>query len=236
MYRTAAKVKQLTFYTRLNNEFKSDLFWWHYFLEHWNGLSFLRSDHNCGPVDLRIQTDASGSWGCGSIWEKQWFQWPWPEEWREVNIMAKELVPIVISIAVWGPHFTRHRVLFQCDNMSLVKAIQKGNSKEPVVMCLMRSLWFFVAFYDVDLVINHIAGVNNCAADMLSRNHMSEFFMSFPQVSQLPTMLPLPLRQLLSPQGPDWTSPSFGRLFKSIISMAQLKPPDKPMLQDNADT
>ena len=124
--------------------------------------------------------------------------------------MPKELVPIVISCVVWAPHLTKHGVLFQCDNMSLVGAIQKGNSKESVVMYLMHSLWFFVAFYDIDLVINHIAGVNNCAADMLSRNNMSEFFMSFPQVSQLPTVLSLPLCQLLSPQGRDWTSPIFG--------------------------
>lgn len=236
MYRTAAKVKELNFYTRLNSEFKSDLFWWYYFLQHWNGLSLLRSGQNSSPADLIIQTDASGTWGCGSIWGDHWFQWPWPEEWREVNIMAKELVPIVISCVVWGPHMTKCKVLFKCDNRSLVSAIQKGNSKEPVVMYLMRSLWFFVAFFDVDLVIEHIAGVNNCAADMLSRNNMSEFFLSFPQVSRLPTALSLPLGQLLSPQGPDWTSPTFGRLFRTIISMVLPKPPDRPMLLGGVDT
>ena len=94
-------------------------------------------------------------------------------------MMAKELVPIVISCGVWGPHMEKHKVLLQCDNMSLVTAIKKGNAKEPVVMYILRSLWFFMAFFDIDLVIEHIAGTNNCAADMLSRNNMSEFFCVF---------------------------------------------------------
>ena len=88
-------------------------------------------------------------------------------------------------------------------------------------MHLLCALWFFVAFYDIDHSIEHIAGVNNCAADMLSRNNMSEFFLSYPQVSRLPALLPLPLRQILNPQGPDWTSPTFGRLFRSTINMGQ---------------
>lgn len=149
MYRTAAKDKELTFYIKLNNEFRLDLFWWHYFLKHWNGLSLLCSDQYGSLVDRCIQTDASRIWGCGSTWDNQWFQWPWAEEWREVNIMVKELVPIVISCVVWAPHLTKHRVPFQCDNMSLVRAIQKGNSKEPVIMYLMRisHLWHIIQEY-----------------------------------------------------------------------------------------
>ena len=236
MYRTAAKVSELSFYTRLNRDFKSDLFWWHYFLEQWNGLSLLSSARKASPIGLCVQTDVSGTWGCGSIWGSHWFQWPWPKEWKGINIMAKELVPIVISCGVWGPHMAKHKVLLQCDNMSLVTAIKKGNAKEPVVMYLLCSLWFFKAFFDIDLVIEHIAGTNNCAADMLSRNNMSEFFLCFPQVSWLSTMLPPPLLQLLSPQGPDWMSPTFGRLFKTTISMVQPNQPGTPMQRASAAT
>lgn len=54
MYKTAAKVKELAYYTRLSKEFKSDLFWWHFFLEHWNGLSLLRPTRSMIPPDLHI--------------------------------------------------------------------------------------------------------------------------------------------------------------------------------------
>ena len=70
MYKVAAKVKELSYYTRLNAEFKSDLFWWYYFLEHWNGLGLLRSTRGAQPANLCIQTDASGTWGCGTSEEK----------------------------------------------------------------------------------------------------------------------------------------------------------------------
>jgi len=50
MYAKAAKVKQLDYFTRLGTEFRSDLAWWHTYLEIWNGLSMLRA------LDLIHQT------------------------------------------------------------------------------------------------------------------------------------------------------------------------------------
>ena len=61
--------------------------------------------------------------------------------------MAKELLPIVLSIAVWGPQLWRHQVLYQCDNSSVVVAIKKGSSRDAVVMQLLHSLRFFVVHY-----------------------------------------------------------------------------------------
>ena len=42
MYTTAFKVRELHYYTHLGKEFRSDLSWWHAFLDHWNGLSLMR--------------------------------------------------------------------------------------------------------------------------------------------------------------------------------------------------
>ena len=78
--------------------------------------------------------------------------------WLPCNIMAKELVPIIFSCGVWGHHLARNRVLFQCDNYSLVAAINKGSFKDPLIMHLLRCLWLFVALYDIDIVAKHIAG------------------------------------------------------------------------------
>ena len=41
MYSTAAKLREMYYITRLNKAFRSDLFWWHTFLQSWNGLSIL---------------------------------------------------------------------------------------------------------------------------------------------------------------------------------------------------
>ena len=68
------------------------------------------------------------------------------------------------------------RVLFQCDNQSVVAAIQKGSSKDGSVMHLLRCLWFFVAYYDIDITSAHTAGIANTTADHISRNNLSSFF------------------------------------------------------------
>ena len=66
MYATAAKVKKLSYYTRLTKEFRSDLQWWHMFLTKWNGISVLCTLYITCPQDHQIQTDASETWGCGA--------------------------------------------------------------------------------------------------------------------------------------------------------------------------
>ena len=94
--------------------------------------------------------------------------------------MAKELVPIVLSCAVWGPLLNRKTVLFQCDNTGVVAAVQKGSAKEATVSYLLRVLWFFTAVFSINLRIEHISGRSNGAADALSRFNMQSFFGSNP--------------------------------------------------------
>ena len=107
MYNAAAKLKELSHYTLLNKDFCSDLWWWHIFVSQWNGLSLFRHTSHTGTADRYIQTDASGSWGCSGCLDTYWFQHAWSEEWTTINIMAKELVPIILCCAVWGPLITR---------------------------------------------------------------------------------------------------------------------------------
>ena len=88
--------------TRLNREFRSDLYCWHTFLLKWNGVSLLRSTGSQLP-HIVIQTDASGSWGCEALCHTQWFQWPWPAALAAEAIMVKEMIPVVLACTVWGP-------------------------------------------------------------------------------------------------------------------------------------
>ena len=169
------------------------LYWWHLFIHHWNSLSLLHQPGNAELPSYCIQRDASGAWECGAIFGKHWLQWPWSEEWSTMGITAKELATIVLCCAIWGPILARCHVLFQCDNNSLVSAINKGYSKDPVIMRLLRSLWFFVAVFDIKICVEHIAEISNCAADMLSRNNLAQFSLSYPQVCRLPAPIPAPL-------------------------------------------
>jgi len=96
MHRLAARLKQLSHFTRLTKGFRSDLRWWYLFATHWNGLSFIQ-----GSIANHIITsDASGTWGCGAVFESQWLQLAWSREWTELGIMAKELAQIALSCAI----------------------------------------------------------------------------------------------------------------------------------------
>ena len=53
--------------------------------------------------------------------------------------MAKQLVPIVISCAVWGPCFAHKTVLFLCDNISVVTVVVKGYSRDKMAMHLLKA-------------------------------------------------------------------------------------------------
>ena len=204
MYSVAAKVKEMDHFTCLNRAFRSDLFWWHTFASEWNGCSFLKVVEGNQHPQFTIQTDASGGWGCGAFFQGSWLQWQWPAEWAPIPIMAKELVPIILSCTVWGRQLIQSSILFQCDNTGVVAAVQKMSSKDDLVMHLLRCLLFFTAYFDITITIEHIAGVSNVAADQLSRNNnICSIFVSHPQADLLPTPLPPELLLIVAVDKPD---------------------------------
>ena len=115
MYTAAARLKQFHHVTRLTKDFKSDLHWWHLFITNWNGINFINNTRRMRDTafcNCHIQTDASGHWGCGALFRHQWLQHAWSDEWEGVSIMAKELVPIVFSCAIWAPLLARSHTEF----------------------------------------------------------------------------------------------------------------------------
>ena len=153
MYCTAAKVQELDYYTRL--EFRSDLYCWYIFLRNWNKVSFLSVPH-VPEIVIRIRLV-----GVRSILE--WKMATWSSDWAPVTIMAKELVPIVLRCAVWGP-LLRHKTA-NATTQVLSQPIKKGLAKEELVMHLLRSIWFFVVHFDISIAIGHIAGTHDDTAN-----------------------------------------------------------------------
>ena len=94
--------------------------------------------------------------------------------------MVKELVPIVLSCAVWGRQLAGSPVLIECDNSRVVAAVNKHYTREQKAMHLLQSLWFFATYFDIDVKCKHIAGVNNSTADHLSRGNLHSSFYLHP--------------------------------------------------------
>ena len=96
--------KEYHHFVRLNRHFWSDLQWWRMALPCWNGIGFLTPAYTSNP-EVAIYSDVSGSRGFGAWCQPsyRWFQGSWPVTWNSINITAKELLPIVLAAAIWGP-------------------------------------------------------------------------------------------------------------------------------------
>ena len=176
-------------FTRLNTEARSDILWWHSFIAEWNGLSMMHQLHKKNP-EIILTSDASGSWGCGAFWNTEWFQYQWSAYTADLQITTKELMPIVISAAIWGPQWSGKSVQCRCDNEAVVSILNSGTSKDPTVMGLMRCLHFFAAKFSLIVSAVHLPGVDNSLADALSRNNLPSFLSHCLQACPTPTFSP----------------------------------------------
>ena len=79
----------------------------------------------------------------------------------------------------------------------MVAIVNSGRSKVKRAMHLTRSLFFFLARWNVALECQHIPWVENGAADALSRNDFPSFRRMRPEVCWAPTELPEKLLQAL---------------------------------------
>ncbi len=64
----------------------------------------------CLSPMVNVYSDASGGWGSGAL--AGWFKVPWPSDWQSVDIYIKELVPVAIAAAIWGPWWSGLHVCF----------------------------------------------------------------------------------------------------------------------------
>ena len=216
----STKFKQLHFERRLNKGFQSDLQWWSSFLCDWNGVSMMGGVvHSASRVTLT--SDASGSWGCGAFTSLgKWFMFKWPRSWASFHITVKELLPIVLAVALWGAEWKGMSICCQCDNAAVIAILRSGSYKNKLAMHLVRSLFFLAAKRGVVLAGVHIPGKENGPADALSRNKPDVFLTQIPFAQQEQSAIPPELVRLLVTDRPDWTSRNWTRCWGSFLQKA----------------
>ena len=203
-------------FIRMNAQARSDIRWWHVFLESWNGISILRT-HSSSHPDGEMWSDASGSWGAGAFWNDHWFQMQWPMALQQEQIAIKELIPITLACALWGHHWKGLTIQVNCDNDAVVTVINSGYSREPFLMHLLRCIFFLLAQFDFSLIAAHIPGRLNVLADAISRNNAAFFLSSYPQAFPHPTPIPEDMLKILLLEKADWTSNSWTLWFRSTF-------------------
>lgn len=177
--------------------------------------------------DIVFASDASGNWGFGAAWERQWVQQQWEDSWAGVNIATKELVPIVVGCAVWGPQWRQKLVLNLCDNMAVVEVVRAQKSKDHIIMHLLRCLHFICAYWEIELRVEHIPGKMNVVADAVSRNLLQ--VMESSGLERSPVEVPEELWKLLVAERPDWTQPAWRSLLTTSLLKASHQAQRGPM-------
>ena len=82
LFDAASLARELDHWVHLNKAARADLAWWYTFLQVWNGKSTMPPSN----PSFVIRSDASGSWGCGAVYDNLWFQLEWPPLWKAVSI------------------------------------------------------------------------------------------------------------------------------------------------------
>ena len=185
--------KRKDHFIRLNGAFRADLEWWHVYVSAWNGVSMmLRGLGVDGQECVEFWSDASGGWGCGAVWGLEWFQVSWEDypAFASAPIAAKELLPILVAAAVWGARWRGSLVRCHCDNQAVVAVVKGGYCREQGMAHLLRCLFYLEAKFNFVLTSVHVPGVENSAADAVSRNKMDAFFVVVPQASRVPCPVP----------------------------------------------
>ena len=191
----ATTVKKLYHYVQLDINCKADIRMWQYLIARWNGVLFFLDNHITKAHDMSLFTDAAGSTGFGGIYQNYWFNGVWPTNLKmetnpDISIAFQELYPVVVAAILWGQYWACKRILFYCDNQAVVHILNKGRSKSPAIMKLMRRLVITAGLHNFSFVAEHVPGVNNAIADALSRFQMPRFRKLAPHAQEQPCQLP----------------------------------------------
>jgi len=80
----------------------------------------------------------------------------------------------ITSYPHMGSSWSRKKILFHCDNQAVVEIWDKGSSRAPHTMGLVRLL-FCASRHNINVCVIHIPGICNDMADCLSHFQMEKF-------------------------------------------------------------
>ncbi len=99
---------------------------------------------------------------------------------KPLSTQLMEIFPIAVALCIWGHLLQNKKVIFHCDNLSVVKCINKQSSKCPRIMAVIRFIVLKSLEHNILMRSAHIIGITNVYCDQLSRGRIQEFKANFP--------------------------------------------------------
>ena len=160
---------------KFNQEFCADLSWWISFLSVFNGICLFLE--RLPATD--VQTDAS-TYRAGAFFRGDWFYHSFVMDspsLRNLHINYKEVLAIIFAAKRWGHQWRNHHVIIQSDNTTAVSMINKGTSKNPIIMGFLQELFWLSAIFNFRITAMHIPGITTLS-QILFRACMIPFILS----------------------------------------------------------
>ena len=165
-----------------------DIDWLRKFLQVFNGQAVIRSQL---IPSVKIHVDACLTGG-GGIWnEKAYFSVGWPDFIKlwDISINDLEMFNVLLAVRLWKEELKGKTCRIYCDNNTAVQSMSSGRAKNTFMAGCLRELWWLCCTQDIFLACDHVAGVQNEIADLLSRANNSDSderkFQNFIQASPL---------------------------------------------------
>ena len=89
------------------------------------------------------------------------------------SIIVKELIPVMLASAIFGPQSSCKVMQFKIDNAAVIQVIEATYAQNAHLTHLLLLLIFYASYYDFWFMVSHIPGIINTSADTISRNNMA---------------------------------------------------------------
>ena len=170
------KARNLHHSIKLNSQAKADLRWWEKCLSSHNGVTWTNEAWDKADI-IVMYTDASDL-AAAAVYQGSWTVQEFKDEhsWMRSNTIAwRELFAIVLGVALFGDRMSNQQLIMFTDNQAIMHSLNSGTCKDPKIMALIRSLYFYTTKYSIKYRSCYVHTLQNDASDSLSRLQYDRF-------------------------------------------------------------
>ena len=80
----------------------------------------------------------------------------------------------MVALKIWGVIWQDQVIEIKCDNMAVVEVLRLVRARDPILATCAKNIWLLTSLFNIQLMVNHIPGVQNETADLLSRWYGTE--------------------------------------------------------------
>ena len=95
----------------------------------------------------------------------------------DLHINYKEVLAVIFAAERWAPLWSCKHVIIHSGSQAAVGIINKGSTKNALIMGFLRRLFWLSAIYNFRITARYVKGAHNVIADAISRMHIPSFLL-----------------------------------------------------------